>query len=791
LGNFSEYIFSPLISTLFLVGMCAYAFAQPEPCDPDNPSMTPFCADCCIICNIDGFTGRHSGFDDGQDPPGFAGECTMVAHNMRWISFVAGSVDLKVELAVSNCSLGFGLEFGLYKGNDCMDFVRISNCYGGMNSIPPGSSGIIENTEPLVIGQYYYIVMDGALEDNCDWTFSVLEGSTALEPLDVTSEIEGEELFCPLTLQNYTTQAMEGATLFFWELNGTPIGNINENSVDLLLPNPGFYTLCCQAANACDEAIPTCKEIEVRAIPETYIVDEFCEGDCYLSNGTEYCETGVFSYTLYLENGCDSTVILDLIELPQPENFLDINICDGESIDIDGTIYSETGIYDQLISLPEECDSLIHLDLFVVICVIISESEPTSPTCHGMADGQIDFRVTQGTPPFTYSWTHLNSGIQGNGAISNLNENQVINGLQAGTYTIEIMDNFGDFDVIIQEVTQPEPLIVELTTSDYNGFGVSCHAAADGLIESVVTGGTQPYQYTWSNGMDLPSINNLSAGLYELTVSDARGCETIISFELISPPALEFGADFINPSCESLTSGLIEVTNITGGLPPYRYDLNSNGFVETQVFDNLEEGVYVLTAIDENGCEITLSESLVAPQIPVLTGQDAYDIGLGDSVQLQVNLNNVDIANIFWLPEESLNCGDCLDPIARPFNTTNYILTVTSLDDCIDTLNIIIDVEKTRAFYPPNIFSPNADGVNDFFALIGSTEVLSMNLSLYDRWGNIIFKEDALQPTGDGLGWDGRTDSGYVNPGVYVWVAEITFLDGETFGYRGDVTVVR
>ena len=99
--------------------------------------------DACIICDIDGFTGRHDANIVGEAPPGFAGECTFVAHNMQWIAFIAGSVELSVEMSVSNCDMNLGLEFGLYKGDNCENFERISNCFGGAAGIvEPGESGV-------------------------------------------------------------------------------------------------------------------------------------------------------------------------------------------------------------------------------------------------------------------------------------------------------------------------------------------------------------------------------------------------------------------------------------------------------------------------------------------------------------------------------------------------------------------------------------------------------------------------------------------------------------------------
>ncbi|MBV6654274.1 MAG: hypothetical protein KI786_10985, partial [Mameliella sp.] len=84
-----------------------FVAAQPEPCDLDNPEMTPTCAEACVICDIDGFTGRHESEIPGVLPDDF---CTFIVHNAQWIAFQAGSTDLSIELSVSGCTLGNGLE---------------------------------------------------------------------------------------------------------------------------------------------------------------------------------------------------------------------------------------------------------------------------------------------------------------------------------------------------------------------------------------------------------------------------------------------------------------------------------------------------------------------------------------------------------------------------------------------------------------------------------------------------------------------------------------------------------
>jgi hypothetical protein len=145
-------------------------FSQQPPICGNNPTMTSFCSQACIICDIDGFTGRNNSNITGQAPPGF---CTSFVHHMQWIGFVAGSTSLTLEVRVSNCNRNEGLEIGLYESFDCTTFRRISECD---TDIRPGEVRIFKNTVPLVIGQYYYFVMDGSDNDICDWTIKVTEG---------------------------------------------------------------------------------------------------------------------------------------------------------------------------------------------------------------------------------------------------------------------------------------------------------------------------------------------------------------------------------------------------------------------------------------------------------------------------------------------------------------------------------------------------------------------------------------------------------------------------------------
>ena len=109
----------------------------------------------------------------------------------------------------------------------------------------------------------------------------------------------------------------------------------------------------------------------------------------------------------------------------------------------------------------------------------------------------------------------------------------------------------------------------------------------------------------------------------------------------------------------------------------------------------------------------------------------------------------------------------------------------------------IIEVDKNRNIYIPNIFTPNGDGFNSIFQPIAGVGVRKMNyFRVYDRWGAML--HERLEVDGNDLSfenpavaWDGKFKGKEVNQGVYIYLAEIEFLDGRVLLYRGDVTLVK
>ncbi len=759
--------------------------AQPIPCGT-APEMTSFCDEACIICDIDGFTGINDDPAEGQAPPGF---CTNFVHHMQWIGFIAGSTNLTLEVKVFNCQMNEGLEVGIYQSLDCEEFQLVSNCD---TDIPNNGTGIFTNTIPLVIGQYYFFVMDGSMGDVCNYTVKVLNGTTNVSALNTSGVLGGDTKACVENPTLYTISPPVGATMFAWSLDGVPLSTSPDTSITINWTLPGTYNLCATASNTCDTAAPACQTVVVTGIPPTWVPVTICAGECYGIGDTVLCDTGIYDFHYSGNGGCDSLVRVTLEVLPVASTSLDLFICKDDSIYIGNQAYFESGQYQKILTSINGCDSIVNLDLQVVVCEIKGVLNAGPATCHGTDSGSLQFSIDDGTPPFQYSWARIGLGApSGTGMLANLHQVETVGNLPSGTYFVTVSDNFGNDVILFGDVTEPPPLAADVQIKTYNGFHVSCFGTADGALDLTLSGGVPPWSILWSNGSQSSQLQNLSAGIYSCTVTDANGCTLMIQADLATPEKLVADIQFDKPGCEGLNTGSIGVLATEGGTAPYTYSLSGNGFGIITEYKDLLPGNYTLTVRDVNGCTFSESATFATPLIPVIDLGPDLTVDLGESARIKL-LFNVPLDTFIWSPLPGLSCYDCPQPEATPYYTTTYILTVVAPGGCTDSDSATIIVQPNRDVFVPNIFSPDDDGDNEIFTVYGGPEVLIVrNLWVYSRWGELVFQHEGLAANDEQGGWDGTFRGKPLSPGVFAWVAEVEFLDGVVVQYEGTVTIVR
>jgi len=105
---------------------------------------------------------------------------------------------------------------------------------------------------------------------------------------------------------------------------------------------------------------------------------------------------------------------------------------------------------------------------------------------------------------------------------------------------------------------------------------------------------------------------------------------------------------------------------------------------------------------------------------------------------------------------------------------------------------VYVQVQDCEEIFIPNAFSPNGDMENDIFYLMDGGDVEEVQfLRIYNRWGNLVFQQNNFQPNNPKLGWDGTFRGNEVQPGVYLYQASVSFINGTTKTLSGDVTVLR
>ncbi len=763
----------------------------PEPCGPEG-EMEPFCDIACIICDIDGFNGINDENEDGIAPDDF---CTSIQHNIQWIAFIAGSVDLTLRIDVGQCDsplpFEMALEVAVYEGIDCDNFRLVTPCNGQINE---NTSWTFSNTEPLTIGQYYFFVMDGSGGSICDYVINVVEGSTKVPELAPTAPFEVPDLICANQPTTLYFEPQLGATIYDWTINGVIASFTDSLEIDLF--TSGLYDICITEANACDEAPSYCTKIEV--LPQIEETKELviCDGIPVEYQDVTYSNPGIFpNLQVPAMEGCDSIITLIIEEGQSYETDNDYDICEGDTLVVNGVEMFKIGEYEQFLFTDKGCDSTIFIQLGLIVCNMQGEASAIDLLCNGDGNtGSFTFQITAGTPPFIYTYEKvLDPSINGNGNLAQDNMNETVSGLPSGSYLISVFDNFGNTTIIIVEISEPPAFQQSSSFSEINGFNVSCFEGDDGSISANIEGGTPPYQYQWSGSNSTTNeANNLAPGDHFLSVTDANNCTYIVSYELTQPGEIIPQVQFFDPNCDGIATGILQIGNTLGGTPSFDYSLNNQPFNQQTTYNNLTEGEYELVIQDANGCTDTISQTLYNAEIPEITFVEDITINLGESIVLDPEINAIEIGTILWIPADGLSCSDCLNPTASPINTTVYTLIITSTDGCSREKSITIFVEKDRGIFAPNVFSPNADGLNQYFFISGGSQIMHIkSLYIYDRWGSLVFEGSLLNHKISTDGWDGTIAGNPANIGVYTWIADVAFLDGETLFFTGDVTLLR
>lgn len=288
--------------------------------------------------------------------------------------------------------------------------------------------------------------------------------------------------------------------------------------------------------------------------------------------------------------------------------------------------YSSVGNYTVTLQVTNSNNCSASLSNSVTITGDLTSTVSATPAnCPALNDGTASVtNIANGTAPYTYNWS--SGGAQG----------QTIQNLIPGTYLVTITDALGCTGTNSTQVAldNSTPLAYTVTLSDFNGYNVSCNNENDGTATIQMNNGTAPYVYTWNNAQNGAIAQNLSAGSYTVSVTDANTCSATASAVLNQPTPLNVNST-VNHGCFNQNTGSISLA-VSGGVPGYSYSWNPATVTGSNP-TGLSAGVYHYTVTDNNNCSINGTITLTPPppiNVSTITQNiDCYSNSTG-SIQL-------------------------------------------------------------------------------------------------------------------------------------------------------------
>ncbi len=353
-----------------------------------------------------------------------------------------------------------------------------------------------------------------------------------------------------------------------------------------------------------------------------------------------------------------------------PSVLLNGNTATGNSVTFENL---PAGTFPFLVTDGNNCETFGSVDIFGNPAITLNVLNTQNVGCSGQSNGLIEVQAIGGSGNFTYT---LNGTSQGN--------NNIFTNLSSGTYFIESIDDSGCTELISVDIVEP-PVVIANISQQTN---VNCFGGNNGSVSISASGGLGNFQYTLGNETNgSGTFNNLSAGLYTVSISDVNNCIHTIEVEITQPEELfALVTNSIVVDCFGNNSGSLEVS-ATGGGSNYQFTLGSTTN-STGVFNNLSAGNYSISITDINNCQTTIQSTVTQPTELVANISNQQNINcFGEntgSVTLNANGGNGNIT--FTLNGNTNSTGEFSN-----LSGGTYTIIVEDQNSCQTNVGITID----------------------------------------------------------------------------------------------------
>jgi gliding motility-associated-like protein len=409
------------------------------------------------------------------------------------------------------------------------------------------------------------------------------------------------------------------------------------------------------------------------------------------------------------------------------------------------------GFYDVLITDANGCSKTDSIVLTQPQFPISYSFTTTDVTCRDGSNGIINLTVTGGIPIYSYAWT-------------NASTNALNDSLTAGIYGFLVTDANGCTVTDSMTIFQPAALSINEVITP-----VTCYGLSDGMIDLTTLGGTAPYQFTWFNSTfalsaQTEDLIGFPTDTYQVEIIDSNGCFYEYYVILPEPDSLNITSTGVVVTCHGGTDGAIDIT-VTGGNPGYTYNW-TNGEI-TEDISNLAAGTYQVTVSDTKSCIDSLALTIIEPE-PItsnITSTPITCVDQTDGTAFVEASGGVGAYTFSWT-------NGTTDALNENLANAMYSVLITDAVGCTATDSVWIPINPIACIDPVNCFTPNNDQINDTWVIDNMELYPDLSLSIFNKWGNIVFEQ-----RGNYTPWDGSYNARDLPAGTYYYIINLNYLD--------------
>ncbi|MBW4890801.1 gliding motility-associated C-terminal domain-containing protein [Mucilaginibacter sp. HMF5004] len=584
-----------------------------------------------------------------------------------------------------------------------------------INKTNPGTTDLIEldmENRAIVktVATLPFIVYDAA---------SDVEGGT-VPPIKITSITQSME--CPYTGKGVVQVNCENPLVDYQYIFNNTITNTTGVFTGI---SPGTYNIRVKSTLATKDTTVT---INAHAFDKPVVtptkIDEYCN------------HKGQISFTI---NGNSSLYTIQSGTSNFPVNHVFTNLDAGN-------------YFFSLLNLSGCPIDTFTLKLNKITCTIDIDSITVHKTCADLHNGNIQVYVIK-QPAVSYTYLFNNS-------ISNTTG--VFNNIAPGNYPINIKTSDGvskDTSVIVPDYFLTKP-IVGISKTDENCDQKGSISFSTSLGASLYNIQYNSTTYPFNN-----VFNGLTAGEYRFKLQNRNGCLIDTFYVALQRAKCNIVIDSISihKTCADLHKGDIQVYPVQHTTVTYTYLFNNSISNTTGLFNNITPGTYPINIKNSDG--LSKDTSVTIPdfylQKPAVTYNTVDQIcHLSGKITVFAQKSN---------EQYSVKLGTATHPSGYVFNLVagSYLFSVLNSNGClVDTLTISIKFEQCQPVIFPNTFTPNNDGINDIFKPIQNGRATQYKLSIFNRYGGLMFTSADMN-----IGWDGTYKNSSVPVGAYYWLA--------------------